>query len=207
MQNHNIQAIFFDFGGVILRTADGVDHAAIEAEWGLEAKTLLRCVYAESRWGEYQIGGCTLDEWNDSILAAMAKRVGERAEELLRAFQDAPRPLNDDVVALIRRLHGHYKLGILSNTIPGMEARLRERLDFVDLFDLIVGSGDIGMAKPDPGIYLLTAKEAGVAPEACVFTDDRAEHAEAARGVGMHGFHFTGYEQFVADLRSVGVEA
>jgi putative hydrolase of the HAD superfamily len=204
----NIRGIFFDFGGVILEGFDGVDHAGIEAEFGLEAKSLRRWVYRESRWNDYQIGKCTLDEWIDSIRAAMAAGgVGEQTEALMKRFQDAERLVNRDMVGLIKRLHGHYALGIISNTVPGMMERLRQLLDFVDLFDVVVGSGDLGIAKPDPGIFLHATKLAGLAPEQSVFTDDRADLAEAARAVGMHGFHFTGYEGFVEDLRSVGVQA
>jgi HAD superfamily hydrolase (TIGR01549 family) len=206
--DNGIRAIFFDFGGVILEGFDGVDHAAIEAEFGLESKVLRRWVYRESRWNDHQIGECTLDEWHDSIREAMkAGGMGERTEALLKRFVDAERMVNHEMVGLIQRLHGRYTLGIISNTVPGMMERLRRLLDFVDLFDIVVGSGDLGIAKPDPGIYLHAVKLAGMSPEQSVFTDDRADLAEAARAVGMHGFHFTGYERFVEDLRSVGVEA
>ena len=206
--DHNIKAIFFDFGGVILEGFDGVDHAGIEAEFGLEAKSLRKWVYRDSRWNDYQIGKCTLEEWNDSIREAMAAGgVGEQTEPLLRRFQEAERLVNRDMLGLIKRLHGRYTLGIISNTVPGMMERLRRLLDFVDLFDVVVGSGDLGIAKPDPGIFLHATKLANVAPEQSVFTDDRADLAEAAQAVGMHGFHFTGYGRFVEDLRSVGVEA
>jgi putative hydrolase of the HAD superfamily len=207
-ENHTIHAIFFDFGGVILEGFDGVDHEAIETEFGLEAKSLRKWVYRDSRWNDHQVGKCTLDEWHDSIRDAMSKGgVGERTEELLKRFVDAERLVNPEMVGLIKRLHGRYTLGIISNTVPGMMERLRRLLDFVDLFDIVVGSGDVGIAKPDPAIYLHATKLANVAPEQSVFTDDRADLAEAARAVGMHGFRFTGYERFVEDLRSVGVEA
>ena len=42
-------------------------------------------------------------------------------------------------------------------------------------------------------------------PKFSVFTDDNKAFADAARGVGMHGFHFTGYERFESDLRSLGL--
>jgi len=202
-----IRAVFFDFGGVLLQGFDGIDHEAIEAEFGLEAKALRKAVYRESRYMEFHVGGCTYDEWTDSIRAALTTLVGGRADAALNAFLEAPRTFNKDMLSLVSRLHGRYTLGIISNTIPGMELRLRERFELVDLFDVVVGSGDLGIAKPDAGIFLHAAKAAGVAPKQSVFTDDRAEFAEAARALGMHGFPFTGYERFVEDLRSVGVEA
>jgi epoxide hydrolase-like predicted phosphatase len=205
--NHGIKAVFFDFGGVILEGFDGVDHDAIEAEFRLEAKALRKWVYRDSRYMDFQTGKVTYDEWTDSIRKAMAAGgEGERAEEMLKRFQEAERLVNHDMVGLIKRLHGRYKLGIISNTIPGMMDRLRRLLDFVDLFDVVVGSGDVGIAKPDEGIFLRAAKDAGVTPKQSVFTDDREDFAEAARAAGMHGFHFTDHERFVEDLRSVGVE-
>lgn len=203
--NHEIKAIFFDFGGVILKTFDGVDHDAIESEFGLEAKMLRKCVYRDSRYMDFQIGACTYGEWTDSIREALL-RIDERADAIMNAFMDSPRVFNQEMLGLVKRLHGRYTLGIISNTTPGMEERLRERFDLTDLFDVRVGSGDLGIAKPDAEIFLHATKE-GIALEQSVFTDDRADFAAASRALGMHGFHFTEYERFVEDLRSVGVEA
>ncbi|HEY5638858.1 MAG TPA: HAD-IA family hydrolase, partial [Dehalococcoidia bacterium] len=100
-----------------------------------------------------------------------------------------------------------YTTGIISNTIPGMEERLRTEMPhLIPIFDVRIGSGDVGVAKPDPAIFQHALEAAGAEPEASVFTDDVSAYAAAAREIGMHGFHFTGYEQFAADLRSLGVE-
>lgn len=207
MPDADIRAIFFDFGGVLLKTFDGVDHAAIEERFGLEPKSLRLMVYQDSRYMDFQVGKCTYEEWVDSIRSAMDAQIPDRSADVLKAYFEADHPLNPDMVRLVRRLHGRYKLGIISNTVPGMEARLMERIpDLLHLFDVRVGSGDAGMAKPDPAIFHYAMQRAGVEPHQSVFTDDYHKHTEAAREVGMHAFHFTGYEQFVQDLRSVGVQ-
>lgn len=204
--NHNIQAIFFDFGGVLLQHMDGIDHKAIEARLGLPERTLLRVLYRDSRYVDLQIGKCTFDEWVDSVRAAAEQHAGDRAPALMQAWQEAEHLLNPDMIALVRRLRARYTLGIISNTIPGMEERYREQFpELIELIDVRVGSGDLGVAKPDPAIFLHATRQAGVAPERSVFTDDVHQYAEAASALGMRGFHFRGYEQFVADLRSVGV--
>jgi putative hydrolase of the HAD superfamily len=133
--------------------------------------------------------------------------VGEKAEALMAAWQNAEHPLNEEMMSLVRGLKARgYKLGIISNTIPGLEERLREGLpEFIDLFDIRVGSGDVGIAKPDEGIFRHALDGVGVAAEESVFTDDVRKYADAARAVGMHGFHFTGYPQFAEDIRSIGV--
>jgi putative hydrolase of the HAD superfamily len=204
----DIRAVFFDFGGVILKTFDGVDHVAIEDRFKLEPKSLRLMVYRDSRYMDFQVGKCTYDEWVTSIRTAMDAQIPDRAADVIKAYFEADHALNPDMVDLVRRLHGRYKLGIISNTVPGMEDRLVERIpDLIQMFDVLVGSGDAGMAKPDHAIFHHAMKLAGVQPQESVFTDDYNKHAEAAREVGMHAFHFTGYAQFVEDLRSIGVAA
>ena len=87
----DIKAIFFDFGGVILKTFDGVDHDAIEAEFGLEAKALRKCAYRDSRYMEFQVGKCTYGEWADSIREALLKVAGDKTDAIMNAFMDSPR--------------------------------------------------------------------------------------------------------------------
>lgn len=53
------------------------------------------------------------------------------------------------------------------------------------LFDAIVISGEVGLHKPQPEIYLLAAAQLGVEPEACVFVDDLRENCAGAEVVGM----------------------
>ncbi|HEV8574658.1 MAG TPA: hypothetical protein VGR43_08110, partial [Dehalococcoidia bacterium] len=95
--DNGIKAIFFDFGGVILKTFDGVDHDAIEAEFGLEAKMLRKCVYRDSRYMDFQIGACTYGEWADSIREALLK-IDDRADAIMNAFMDSPRVFNQDML-------------------------------------------------------------------------------------------------------------
>lgn len=203
-----IKAVFFDFGGVLLQHADGVDHKELEAIHELPERTLLECVYIESRYVDHQVGACTEEEWIESVIAALAKRLGRtKAEEIWSAFEQAERQLNPDMISLVQRLReAGYKVGIVSNTTPGMEERLRERFPLLlEIFHDIIGSGDVQLAKPDPRIWQLAMERLGVAPGESVFADDMRSYAAAARDLGMHGFHFTGYEQFVTDLDSIGV--
>ena len=48
-------------------------------------------------------------------------------------------------------------------------------------------SGEVGVRKPDPEIYLLAAERIGLAPEKCVFVDDIPVNVEGARALGMAG--------------------
>ena len=65
------------------------------------------------------------------------------------------------------------------------------------------GNGATGKRWPD---LRRRAAELGLSGDE-VLSEYPGHLAEAARGVGMHGFPFTEYARFAEDLRSVGVEA
>lgn len=71
---------------------------------------------------------------------------------------------------------------------------------WADLFDATVISGEVGMRKPDPEIYLHTAARLGVAPADCVFVDDLRPNVRGAVRVGMVGVHHTDVATTVEEL-------
>lgn len=68
-------------------------------------------------------------------------------------------------------------------------------------FGTVVVSGEAGMLKPDPAIYLLFCDRAGLAPEDCLFIDDKPENCAAAESIGMKSIHFTDPDALKAALR------
>jgi epoxide hydrolase-like predicted phosphatase len=68
------------------------------------------------------------------------------------------------------------------------------------LFDVVVISGEVGTRKPEPEIYLLTARRLGVPPDACVFVDDLVANVRGAAAVGMIGVHHTSLEGTIDEL-------
>jgi putative hydrolase of the HAD superfamily len=50
--------------------------------------------------------------------------------------------------------------------------------------ELIVDSHEVGVAKPDPAVFALTAERVGAAPGQLVLLDDVAANVEAARAAG-----------------------
>lgn len=63
--------------------------------------------------------------------------------------------------------------------------RLDTGLTLLDLFDVDVSGRDFAHGKPDPEMFLVAARELGVAPEACLVVEDAPAGIEAARTGGM----------------------
>ena len=74
------------------------------------------------------------------------------------------------------------KTGLVSNS---WRTDQYDRAMLDGLFDDVVISGEVGMHKPNPDIYLLAAERLDVSPAGCVFVDDLRENCEGAEAVGM----------------------
>ena len=109
---------------------------------------------------------------------------------------------------LIRRLRPHYRVSVLSNADSTLPQRLRD-VGISDLFEDVVCSAEVGVAKPEPRIYALAAKRLRLSPSECVFIDDSERNIDAARATGMHAVYFRvdRGDDLEAQLRELGVSA
>jgi epoxide hydrolase-like predicted phosphatase len=110
------------------------------------------------------------------------------------------RPDETMVDALRRARAQGVRTGLISNS---MGVDRYDRSTFPELFDGVVISGDVGMHKPQPEIFLLGAKRAGLAPEECVFVDDLRQNCEGAEAVGMTAVLHRGAESTLPRLEEL----
>lgn len=77
---------------------------------------------------------------------------------------------------LISRLHGHYRLGLITNThYPPMVMALLDAMDIRQFFDSIVTSAEFGQPKPASAIFNAALLELGVEPGQAVYIGDSYE--------------------------------
>ncbi len=61
-----------------------------------------------------------------------------------------------------------------------------------------------GVRKPAPQAYIGPTQDLGVAPQRCLFTDDRQSNVSAAQELGMHGHTFTDTAGLRAKMEAMG---
>lgn len=71
------------------------------------------------------------------------------------------------------------------------------------LFDAVVLSGAVGVAKPDPAVFRLTAHRLGLRPDECVMVDDLHRNVEGAVAAGMVGVHHRDVESTRTELTAL----
>lgn len=102
---------------------------------------------------------------------------------------------NELLVDYLKSMKFDYKIGLLSNVGSDVMDGLFSPLEQAELFDAVVLSSDIGMTKPNPDIFALTALKLGVLPEECIMIDDLLVNVEGARQAGMKGVVYSTVEQ------------
>ncbi len=100
-------------------------------------------------------------------------------------------------------LSTRVRVGIISNSADGARREEERRYAFSSIFEHIVYSHEVGLAKPDRRIYALACERVRVAPDEAVFIDDRPENVEAARAFGMHAFLHTETAQTIASVEAL----
>ena len=108
-----------------------------------------------------------------------------------------------DILAQLRN-RGH-RLIALSNWSAETFPIARSRFAFLDWFEDIVVSGEVGLIKPDPRIFALALARNRLDAARTLFIDDLPANVQTARALGMHGVLFEGPEPLRAELEQRGL--
>ena len=180
--------IVFDFGNVIGKF-DG--HYILRQFCSSEQDLELLFDVIFSGWGELDKG--TVD-YNENI-ENVVRRVPARLEDTVRSFfRGWPEHiiLIRQTADFIRELKDRKVPIYLLSNAPTYFAEWAQRIDTLRLFDGIVFSAPLKMAKPEPEIYQYLFRTYDLKPEECFFIDDLEKNIRAAKEAGMDGIIFTG---------------
>jgi putative hydrolase of the HAD superfamily len=92
----------------------------------------------------------------------------------------------------------------LSNTNELFWERFRTT-DIFEFFHLHFPSFELGMLKPDPGIYQQVLHSTGLNAEQILFFDDFLPNVEAARKTGIQAYRVVGFQDLELQLGKLGI--
>jgi 2-haloacid dehalogenase len=108
-----------------------------------------------------------------------------------------------EILAELRRRD--VRLLALSNWSSDTFVVARPRYPFLEWFEGLVISGDVGIAKPDPAIFHHLIDRFGLDPAATVYIDDAAANVAAAAELGMLAIRFEDAAKLRASLVRMGL--
>ncbi len=188
--NRRHTALIVDFGGVLTTDIWTAFAAFCEAE-GLDPETVKNLFRGDERalalLRELEMGGLE----DAAFEAQFGQLLGvESTEGLIGRLFAGLRPEERMVAAVQKAGAEGIKTGLISNS---WGTGIYERAP-MEIFDATVISGDVGLHKPQPEIYMLACERLGVAPGEAVFVDDLRENCAGAEAVGMTAVLHRGVE-------------
>lgn len=137
-------------------------------------------------------------------VAALSKDFPQYAD-LIAAFdthwQDSITDTINGTVELVKELKQNWNLCLLTNFSQEKFELIRHRYEFLDLFDVMIVSGEHKVVKPDPRIFNLTLQRLGRQAQECLFIDDSPANIESAQRLGFHTIHFQFAEQLKIEIK------
>jgi epoxide hydrolase-like predicted phosphatase len=197
-QKSAIRAVIFDLGGVLVRTRDRAPRERLAARLNLSYDQLYGLIFDSETAKQATRGEITTQAHWEAVRTSL----GLPADE----FPTVPADfwggdfLDAELVDYVRSLRARVKTGLLSNAWDDLRAVLENRWKVLDAFDEVIISAEVGLAKPDPGIFQLALERLGVSAAEAIFVDDFAANLEGARALGQHAVHFQDPEQAKAEL-------
>jgi putative hydrolase of the HAD superfamily len=182
---------------VILRTEYQAPREHLAERLGLSYEELVGLVFEGESAQRASLGRITATQhWE-----AVASRLGRSQTEvgLLRDEFFGGDTLDRGFLDFIRSLRPRHKTGLISNAWLDLRDYIR-RNGFEDAFDAVIISAEVGMLKPDAGIFRLALDSVGALPTRSVMVDDMATNIAAAEALGMHGIQFRDAQQAREDL-------
>ncbi len=195
-----VRAIFFDLGGVIVRTDYQAPREHLAERLNTTYEDLSRIVFASESSYQASIGAITTEAHWEAVTRRLGRPVSEA--QAIREEFFAGDVVDLGLLALIRSLRPRYKTGVISNAWPDLRQDLVNK-KVIDAFDALIVSAEVGVMKPDPRIYEIAMDQLGVAPQESIFLDDTPVNVDAARALGMQGILFREPRRTLNELKEM----
>jgi FMN phosphatase YigB (HAD superfamily)/DNA-binding XRE family transcriptional regulator len=168
-----VSFLYLDINGCLVRFFHGA-FTQIAHETGVSSDVI------ESAFWHYNDAVCrgemTLEDFNIEL----STRLGQDDLDWKKYYMAAVEPIAE-MHELIRWASTHYRVGLLSNIMPGFIEDMIKNGLLPDInYDAIVDSSQVKAIKPEQEIYEIAEKKAGVSGAKILFVDDSRTNLMAA---------------------------
>lgn len=199
------KTLLIDLDGV-LRLWPG-DYSALEEEHKLPVGSIGRAAFEPVLLEQVVTGRITDRQWRNEVGRRLAASYPQSlAIEAVAAWSRPVGTVNSAVLHLVILARKHCTVGLVTNATDRLPHDLKD-LDLGRQLDFIVNSSEVGIAKPNPGIFRHALAKMGLQPHEAAFVDDTAANVSAASALGIRSCHFTSIAGLSTFMQSIGLSA
>jgi putative hydrolase of the HAD superfamily len=200
----SVTTIVFDFGNVLGLFDRRKAAEQLRAYGGASTEAILLHLAADPLEVEFEAGKLPAAAYVRLMCGKFGLACGD--EEFGLAYADMFTP-NEDVCRLVPGLAQGHRLLLLSNTNELHSRHFRRQFaEVLSPFAGLVLSHEVGLRKPDPGVYRHCEQLAGAPPEQCLLIDDLRANLEGARGRGWATLLYRPGDDLQRQLAAHGVD-
>lgn len=160
----------------------------------------------EEKLSEFQ-AICTRSDYGTLSKADFYKEVSTlvnvSVDEMTKGVE-AETVINTPLVSYVKDLKQRgYQIACLSNGSREWTLAVINNHGLGKLFDEVVLSGDLGIVKPSPEIYVHTLEKLNMTASEAIFVDDRKVNIDAAEACGIRSLVFNDTDAFINELEQL----
>ncbi len=189
-----IKILFSDIGGVLLTNGWGhLSRMAAAKKFNLNYEEM--DMLHDFIFNVYEMGKISLDDYLNTVVFTQKRDFSRDEFKQFMYAQSVQLP--DTLPWMIGWKNKHENIKVISiNNEPRELNEYRiKKFKLHDFFDAFISSCEVGMRKPDPGIFHLALGIAQAKPEECIYFDDRFMLVEAAKKVGIRAYQHNSFEE------------
>jgi len=185
--------LFSDIGGVLL--TNGWGHESREAaakRFGIDYGEM--DVLHDFIFNVYEMGKISLDVYLDTVVFNHPRNFSREEFKDFMFAQSVELPGMLSWFIEWKNKNHQLKIISINNEAKELNVHRIKKFKLYNFFDAFVSSCEVGMRKPDPGIFRLALGIAQAQPHECLYFDDRTMLVEAAKKEGIHAYHHKSFE-------------
>lgn len=120
----------------------------------------------------------------------LAERLGVDTVDWQKYYMETVEPIQE-MQELVKWASERYKIGLLTNIMPGFLSNMRRDGRLPNLaYDTVIDSSEVAAIKPEAKMYEIAQERAGVPPEEILLIDDSRVNLMAAERIGWRVLWF-----------------
>lgn len=179
-----MKAVIFDMDGVIIdsepintalaiKTIAHFGNSITSEEMEKYAGSTMKVIFSSIKENKHLVA--TVEEITTYMQASMLRNLAEEDIEPIAGIREL----------LITLKEKNIPTAIASSSPKNMIEAVVEKFKLQEYFTYLVSGYEVKHSKPNPEIYLVTAKKLGIAPSDCVVIEDSKNGVNAAKNAGM----------------------